>query len=348
MIQSLAKHYDFAVDTPFFRLPEKVREVILFGSKKEAIEFSYLGENGKSFKRSHAFEGIIPNWERRYRETDSVAVKEELAMALAHRSCPECHGARLRKEARFVQVGGAFLHEINAMPLSKTLDFFNKIQLDGNKAKIAEKVLKEIRDRLKFLIDVGLNYLTLSRSAETLSGGESQRIRLASQIGSGLTGVMYVLDEPSIGLHQRDNDRLLGTLKHLRDLGNTVIVVEHDEDAIRAADFVVDMGPAAGEHGGEVVVSGSPQDIMNCKQSPTGDYLSGRKTIAVPAKRHKIDKNKMLVITGARGNNLKNITLNLPLGVITCVTGVSGSGKSTLINETLANIANRELNRANT
>ena len=232
MIQSLAKHYDFAVDTPFFRLPEKVREVILFGSKKEAIEFSYLGENGKSFKRSHAFEGIIPNWERRYRETDSVAVKEELAMALAHRSCPECHGARLRKEARFVQVGGAFLHEINAMPLSKTLDSFNKIQLDGNKAKIAEKVLKEIRDRLKFLIDVGLNYLTLSRSAETLSGGESQRIRLASQIGSGLTGVMYVLDEPSIGLHQRDNDRLLGTLKHLRDLGNTVIVVEHDEGGI--------------------------------------------------------------------------------------------------------------------
>lgn len=348
MIQSLAKHYDFAVDTPFDRLPEKVRDVILFGSKKEAIEFSYLGENGKSFTRSHAFEGIIPNWERRYKETDSLAVKEELASALAHRACPECAGARLRQEARFVQVGGAFLHEINAMPLLKTLDFFNQIKLDGNKAKIAEKVLKEIRDRLKFLIDVGLNYLTLSRSAETLSGGESQRIRLASQIGSGLTGVMYVLDEPSIGLHQRDNDRLLGTLKHLRDLGNTVIVVEHDEDAIRAADFVVDMGPAAGEHGGEVVVSGSPKDIMACKQSPTGDYLSGRKTIAVPAKRHKIDKNKMLTITGARGNNLKNITLNLPLGVITCVTGVSGSGKSTLINETLANIANRELNRANT
>lgn len=346
MIQSLAAHYGFDVNTPFETLPDTIREIVLYGSKKEAIEFVYLSERGTTFKRSHAFEGIIPNLERRYRETDSPTVREELARYQSHRACPDCGGARLRREARHVKVGGAALHELNALPLAQTLAFFQKLKLSGNKKHIAAKILKEITERLGFLINVGLDYLCLARSADTLSGGEAQRIRLASQIGSGLTGVMYVLDEPSIGLHQRDNDRLLATLKRLRDLGNSVIVVEHDEDAIRAADFVVDMGPGAGEHGGEVIIADTPQKVAACKKSITGQYLSGKKQIPAPAQRTPLDRKRMLTLKGARGNNLKNITLNLPLGLITCITGVSGSGKSTLINDTLAKIAARELNRA--
>ncbi|XXQ68855.1 excinuclease ABC subunit UvrA [Neisseriaceae bacterium B1] len=346
MIQSLAAHYDFDVNTAWERLPEKIQKIILHGSGKEVIPFKYLSEKGGTFQRDHAFEGILPNLERRYRETDSETIRDKLREYQSHRACPSCHGARLRKEARHVFVGGRALHDVSAEPLDKTLDFFENLQLEGNKAQIAEKILKEITERLGFLINVGLDYLNLSRSAETLSGGEAQRIRLASQIGSGLTGVMYVLDEPSIGLHQRDNDRLLNTLKRLRDLGNSVIVVEHDEDAIRHADFVVDMGVGAGEHGGSVIVSGSPEVVQKNANSLTGQYLSGAKSIPVPSERTPVNPEKMLVLTGARGNNLKNVTLELPLGLITCVTGVSGSGKSTLINDTLAKITARELNRA--
>lgn len=348
MIQSLAQHYDFDVDTPFNQLSDKVKEIILYGSGKEEIEFTYLSERGTRFTRSHPFEGIIPNLERRYRETDSNTVREELSQYQSHRACPACGGARLRPEARYVYVGEKPIHEISAWPLTATLQFFEDLNLEGNKKQIAEKILKEITERLGFLINVGLNYLSLARSAETLSGGEAQRIRLASQIGSGLTGVMYVLDEPSIGLHQRDNDRLLDTLKHLRDLGNSVIVVEHDEDAIRAADFVVDMGPGAGEHGGNVIIAAPPAQIAACPESITGQYLSGKKAIAVPAERTPVDKDRLLSLRGASGNNLKHVTLNLPLGLITCITGVSGSGKSTLINDTLAKITARELNRAST
>lgn len=348
MIQSLAQHYDFDVDTPFNQLSDKVKEIILYGSGKEEIEFTYLSERGTRFTRSHPFEGIIPNLERRYRETDSNTVREELSQYQSHRACPACGGARLRPEARYVYVGDKPIHEISAWPLTATLQFFEDLNLEGNKKQIAEKILKEITERLGFLINVGLNYLSLARSAETLSGGEAQRIRLASQIGSGLTGVMYVLDEPSIGLHQRDNDRLLDTLKHLRDLGNSVIVVEHDEDAIRAADFVVDMGPGAGEHGGNVIIAAPPAQIAACPESITGQYLSGKKAIAVPAERTPVDKERLLSLRGASGNNLKHVTLNLPLGLITCITGVSGSGKSTLINDTLAKITARELNRAST
>lgn len=348
MIQSLAQHYDFDVDTPFNQLSDKVKEIILYGSGKEEIEFTYLSERGTRFTRSHPFEGIIPNLERRYRETDSNTVREELSQYQSHRACPACGGARLRPEARYVYVGEKPIHEISAWPLTVTLQFFEDLNLEGNKKQIAEKILKEITERLGFLINVGLNYLSLARSAETLSGGEAQRIRLASQIGSGLTGVMYVLDEPSIGLHQRDNDRLLDTLKHLRDLGNSVIVVEHDEDAIRAADFVVDMGPGAGEHGGNVIIAAPPAQIAACPESITGQYLSGKKAIAVPAERTPVDKERLLSLRGASGNNLKHVTLNLPLGLITCITGVSGSGKSTLINDTLAKITARELNRAST
>ncbi len=346
MIQSLAKHYDFDIDMPYEKLPENIQHIVLYGSGKEAIEFKYLSEKGTTFNRSHAFEGIIPNLERRYRETDSATVRDELTQYQSHRACPSCGGARLRKEARYVYVGQQPLHEISAWPLTKTLDFFQALKLDGNKKHIAEKILKEITERLGFLINVGLNYLNLSRSAETLSGGEAQRIRLASQIGSGLTGVMYVLDEPSIGLHQRDNDRLLATLKHLRDLGNSVIVVEHDEDAIREADFVVDMGPGAGEHGGHVIVADTPAKVAACKTSITGQYLSGKKCIPMPAQRTPVDPKRLLILKGACGHNLKNVTLNLPLGLITCITGVSGSGKSTLINDTLAKITARELNRS--
>lgn len=348
MIQSLAQHYDFDVDTPFNQLSDKVKEIILYGSGKEEIEFTYMSERGTRFTRSHPFEGIIPNLERRYRETDSNTVREELSQYQSHRACPACGGARLRPEARYVYVGEKPIHEISAWPLTATLQFFEDLNLEGNKKQIAEKILKEITERLGFLINVGLNYLSLARSAETLSGGEAQRIRLASQIGSGLTGVMYVLDEPSIGLHQRDNDRLLDTLKHLRDLGNSVIVVEHDEDAIRAADFVVDMGPGAGEHGGNVIIAAPPAQIATCPESITGQYLSGKKAIAVPAERTPVDKERLLSLRGASGNNLKHVTLNLPLGLITCITGVSGSGKSTLINDTLAKITARELNRAST
>jgi excinuclease ABC subunit A len=346
MIQSLANHFNFDVDTPFNRLKEKIQNIVLYGSGKEQIEFTYLSERGTKFTRSHPFEGILPNLERRYRETDSATVREELAQYQSHQACPACGGARLRTEARYVYVGGKSLQDVNAWPLTITLDFFQNLNLEGNKKQIAEKILKEINERLGFLINVGLNYLSLARSAETLSGGEAQRIRLASQIGSGLTGVMYVLDEPSIGLHQRDNDRLLDTLKHLRDLGNSVIVVEHDEDAIRAADFVVDMGPGAGEHGGHVIIAAPPKQISACQESITGQYLSGKKAISIPAQRSPVDKKRLLILSGARGNNLKNVTLTLPLGLITCITGVSGSGKSTLINDTLAKITARELNRA--
>lgn len=346
MVQSLAKHYGFDVNTSFEALPDTIRHIVLHGSGKEVIEFKYLSERGTSFNRTHAFEGIIPNLERRYRETDSPTVREELAQYQSHRACPDCGGARLRQEARYVYVGKQPLHQISAWPLTRSHAFFNELNLEGNKKQIAEKILKEITERLGFLINVGLDYLNLSRSAETLSGGEAQRIRLASQIGSGLTGVMYVLDEPSIGLHQRDNDRLLGTLKRLRDLGNSVIVVEHDEDAIRAADFVIDMGPGAGEHGGEVLIADTPAKVAACTHSITGQYLSGQSCIGIPAKRTPVNPERMLVLKGARGNNLKNVTLSLPLGLITCITGVSGSGKSTLINDTLAKITARELNRA--
>ena len=346
MIQSLGKHYGFDVNTPFEGLPEKIQKVVLHGSGKEVIEFRYLSERGTTFNREHAFEGILPNLERRYRETDSPTVREELAQYQSHRACPQCGGARLRKEARYVYVGKEPLHEISAWPLTRSHQFFENLDLEGNKKQIAEKILKEITERLGFLINVGLDYLNLSRSADTLSGGEAQRIRLASQIGSGLTGVMYVLDEPSIGLHQRDNDRLLATLKRLRDLGNSVIVVEHDEDAIREADFVVDMGPGAGEHGGNVLIADTPAKVAACADSVTGQYLSGKKAIAVPSERTPVNPERMLVLKGAKGNNLKNVTLELPLGLITCITGVSGSGKSTLINDTLAKIAARDLNRA--
>ncbi|MDR2451237.1 MAG: excinuclease ABC subunit UvrA [Candidatus Accumulibacter sp.] len=347
LVSSLADHYGFDVDTPFDRLPEKIRQVVLHGSGREVIRFRYLNEKGTRFDRSHAFEGIVTNFERRYRETDSQAVREELAKLISGASCPECGGARLRKEARHVRIGagpGALtLHEISRLPLKEARAYFARLELAGNKAQIAEKVEKEIIARLEFLINVGLDYLSLDRSAETLSGGEAQRIRLASQIGSGLTGVMYVLDEPSIGLHQRDNRRLLETLHHLRDLGNTVIVVEHDEEAIRGADHVVDIGPGAGAHGGFVVAQGTPAEIVNSPASLTGDYLAGRRRIAAPGVPRRADPARVLKIIGARGNNLKDITLELPVGLFTCVTGVSGSGKSTLVNDTLYAAAAKHL-----
>ncbi len=347
MLQSLAKHVGFDVDRPFAKLPERVQNVILYGSSDEKIPFTYLSERGRPFVKEHAFEGIIPNLERRYRETDSVMVREELAKYLNNKPCPECGGTRLRREARNVKVGeGAdarAIFEVSAWPLKQTSEFFARLKLDGNKAAIADRIIKEIVSRLAFLNNVGLDYLALDRSAETLSGGESQRIRLASQIGSGLTGVMYVLDEPSIGLHQRDNDRLLATLKHLRDLGNSVIVVEHDQDAILSADHVVDMGPGAGEHGGQVVAQGTPEDIRRAPHSLTGQYLAGRRQIPLPSRRHRIDAEKVLTLTGATGNNLKGVTLKLPVGLFVCVTGVSGSGKSTLINDTVYHAVARHL-----
>ncbi|HYT97333.1 MAG TPA: excinuclease ABC subunit UvrA [Casimicrobiaceae bacterium] len=347
MLQSLAKHVGFDVDRPFAKLPERVQNVILYGSGDEKIPFTYLSERGRPFVKEHAFEGIIPNLERRYRETDSVMVREELAKYLNNKPCPECGGTRLRREARNVKVGeGAdarAIFEVSAWPLKQTSEFFARLKLDGNKAAIADRIIKEIVSRLAFLNNVGLDYLALDRSAETLSGGESQRIRLASQIGSGLTGVMYVLDEPSIGLHQRDNDRLLATLKHLRDLGNSVIVVEHDQDAILSADHVVDMGPGAGEHGGQVVAQGTPEDIRRAPHSLTGQYLAGRRQIPLPSRRHRIDAEKVLTLTGATGNNLKGVTLKLPVGLFVCVTGVSGSGKSTLINDTVYHAVARHL-----
>ena len=335
LLSSLAQHYSFDLDTPFESLAPETQQIVLYGSGKEKIAFKYPGERGRSVVREHTFEGIIPNLERRYKETDSLAVREELAKYLNSRPCPECEGTRLRREARHVKVGEKTIHEINAMPLKVTLPWFNELRLSGQKLAIAERIVKEIASRLTFLINVGLDYLSLLRSADTLSGGEAQRIRLASQIGSGLTGVMYVLDEPSIGLHQRDNGRLLQTLKRLRDLGNSVIVVEHDEEAINVADYVVDMGPGAGEHGGQIVAQGAPEEVRNASESLTGQYLSGKKEIATPKIRCKRNLKKMLIIKGAGGNNLKNVTLNLPVGLFLCITGVSGSGKSTLINDTL-------------
>jgi excinuclease ABC subunit A len=337
MLQSLAQHYSFDVDAPFETLPAAAQEIVLAGSGEEQIAFRYPGEKGRSAVKEHAFEGILPNLERRYRETDSVAVKEELAKYLNTRACPECGGTRLRVEARHVRVAGHDIHTLSSMPLRQAQPFFATLELPGNKRAIAEKIVREIANRVQFLNDVGLEYLSLTRSADTLSGGEAQRIRLASQIGSGLTGVMYVLDEPSIGLHQRDNERLIATLKNLRDLGNSVIVVEHDEEAIAAADYVIDMGPGAGVHGGEIVAQGSPDEILSHPDSLTGQYLSGRKAIPVPTRRRRGDPSKRLRIAGARGNNLKDVTVELPVGLFVAVTGVSGSGKSTLINDTLYN-----------
>ncbi|SAK40293.1 excinuclease ABC, subunit A [Caballeronia hypogeia] len=338
MLQSLAAFYEFDIDVPFEELPEKVRKILLYGSGKQSIPFSYINERGRASVREHAFEGIIPNLERRYRETDSSAVREELAKYQNNQPCPACEGTRLRREARFVKVGAEDqargIYEISGWPLRDALGYFQTLRLEGAKGEIADKVIKEIVARLSFLNNVGLDYLSLERSAETLSGGEAQRIRLASQIGSGLTGVMYVLDEPSIGLHQRDNDRLIDTLKHLRDIGNSVIVVEHDEDMIRMADYVVDMGPGAGEHGGVVVAQGTPAQVQKDKNSITGQYLSGKRIISYPAERAAPDERRLRIVE-AHGNNLKRVTLDLPVGLLTCVTGVSGSGKSTLINDTL-------------
>ena len=347
MVQSLAKHYGFDLDKPFNRLSDRIQQIILYGSEKEKIAFQYLSDRGKTIVREHAFEGIIPNLERRYRETDSIMVREELAKYLNSKPCPECDGTRLKREARHVKVGPVgnerAIFEVSSWPLKQTGEFFRGLKLEGQRQAIADKIVKEIISRLQFLNNVGLDYLSLDRSAETLSGGEAQRIRLASQIGLGLTGVMYVLDEPSIGLHQRDNARLLTTLKHLRDLGNSVIVVEHDTDAILSADHVVDMGPGAGEHGGHIVAQGTPDDIRNAEHSLTGQYLAGRREIPFPAHRHKADLKRTLNITGATGNNLQEVTLNLPVGLFVCVTGVSGSGKSTLINDTLYHAVARHL-----
>ena len=343
IIESLAAHYDFSVDTPWQELPEKVRQVVLYGSGTQAIAIRYLNEKGTRFDRTHTFEGIIPNLERRYRGSESNAVREELAKYVSNSACPSCNGTRLRIEARHVRVGDKTLHDISRLPLGEARNYFNCLTLTGAKAQVAEKILKEITARLSFLINVGLDYLCLERSAETLSGGEAQRIRLASQIGSGLTGVMYVLDEPSIGLHQRDNDRLLETLKNLRDMGNTVLVVEHDEDAIRSADYVIDIGPGAGVHGGYIVAEGTPAQVAANPASMTGDYLSGRKAIMAPKKRRQPNPDKQLKVIGAHGNNLRDVTLEIPGGLFTCITGVSGSGKSTLINDTLYAAAAKHL-----
>ncbi|HFT8169035.1 TPA: excinuclease ABC subunit UvrA [Pseudomonas aeruginosa] len=348
MLGSLAQHYGFSLEEPFDELGAEHQKVVLYGSGRENVDFRYLNDRGDIVKRSHPFEGILPNLERRYRETESATVREELAKFLSTQPCPDCHGTRLRREARHVWVGDRTLPAITAMPVGEACEYAAGLSLTGRRGEIAAKILKEIRDRLQFLVNVGLDYLTLDRSADTLSGGEAQRIRLASQIGAGLVGVMYILDEPSIGLHQRDNERLLGTLTHLRNLGNTVIVVEHDEDAIRLADYVVDIGPGAGVHGGQVVAEGTPDQVINHPDSLTGKYLSGRKKIAVPAKRTPRDKKKLLKLKGARGNNLQNVNLEIPVGLFTCITGVSGSGKSTLINNTLFPITATALNGATT
>ncbi|MCK9259432.1 MAG: excinuclease ABC subunit UvrA [Azoarcus sp.] len=348
MLSSLSNHYEFDIEAPFETLPAAIREILLNGSGREKIAFVYLADNGRMVAKEHPFEGIIPNLERRLRETDSAAVRDELLKYRSTRPCPSCEGTRLRADARHVLIGGSSLPTVSRLPLAECRSFFEHLRLEGHRARIAEKIVKEIADRLSFLTNVGLDYLSLDRAADTLSGGEAQRIRLASQIGSGLTGVMYVLDEPSIGLHQRDNDRLLETLRQLRDLGNTVIVVEHDEDAIRSADYLVDMGPGAGEHGGYVIASGKPEVVIACETSVTGAYLSGRKRIAIPAKRTAPDTSRMVRLCGASGNNLKHVDLALPVGLFTCVTGVSGSGKSTLINDTLAAVASQQLYRSNT
>ena len=346
MLLSLAKHYDFDIETPYEQLPEHIRHVLMHGSGKEDIAFQYVNDRGDTVTRKHPFEGILNNMARRYKETESLAVREELAKNISNRPCADCGGSRLRPEARHVYIGETNLPQISEKSIGESLEFFHALSLTGQKAQIAEKILKEIRERLQFLVNVGLNYLSLSRSAETLSGGEAQRIRLASQIGAGLVGVMYVLDEPSIGLHQRDNERLLDTLIHLRNLGNTVIVVEHDEDAIRAADHIIDIGPGAGVHGGQVIAEGNAAQIMANRQSITGRYLSGVEKIEIPHQRTKIDKKKILQLKGATGNNLKAVDLRIPVGLFTCITGVSGSGKSTLINDTLFPLAQNALNRA--
>jgi excinuclease ABC subunit A len=348
MLQSVADHYEFNLNTPFEKLDDKAKDIVLYGSKGTSIKFKYINERGDIMERKHPFEGIIPNMERRYRETESNTVREELGKYMSYQNCTSCSGARLRLEARNVFIQGTNLPEVAQMSIAECLGFFSNLELTGQRGEIADKILKEIKDRLAFLVNVGLNYLSLSRSADTLSGGEAQRIRLASQIGAGLVGVMYVLDEPSIGLHQRDNSRLLETLRHLRDLGNTVIVVEHDEDAIKEADYIVDIGPGAGVHGGEIIAQGSLEDIMNSERSLTGKYLSGKEFIVIPEKRNSTKDRKWVKLIGATGNNLQNVTLKIPQGLMTCVTGVSGSGKSTLINDTFYRIAQRELNRATT
>ncbi|SET36122.1 excinuclease ABC subunit A [Marinobacter segnicrescens] len=345
MLTSVAEHFGFDLDTPFENLPEDFQNVVLHGSGTEDIPFRYVNSRGHIMQKEHPFEGVLPNLERRYRETESQSMREELARHLSTQPCKDCGGSRLRRSARHVFIDEHNLPDITYMPVGEAFDYFHGLELPGRKGEIAEKILKEVRQRLQFLVNVGLEYLTLERSADTLSGGEAQRIRLASQIGAGLVGVMYILDEPSIGLHQRDNDRLLATLTHLRDLGNTVIVVEHDEDAIRAADHVLDIGPGAGVHGGHVVAQGTPADIIGNENSLTGQYLSGAKEIAVPAVRNE-GSGKTLTLTGATGNNLKSVDLELPLGVMTCITGVSGSGKSTLINGTLYPVAATKLNKA--
>ena len=346
MLQNVADHYDFSVDEPLDTLDKKQREKLLFGSGEETIEFSYLRHKGKGVTRHHSWEGIIPNMERRYHETESNSVREELAKYINSQTCPDCSGSRLRLEARNVFIDDTSINQIVTRSIGDALRFFEGLKLTGNRAEIAEKIVKEIHDRLGFLVNVGLNYLSMDRSAETLSGGEAQRIRLASQIGSGLVGVMYVLDEPSIGLHQRDNDRLISTLTHLRDLGNTVIVVEHDEDAMHHADYIVDIGPGAGVHGGNIVAEGTIDEIKANPNSLTGKFLSGKEAIALPTQRHKSKKKDVISIKGATGNNLKNVSVDIPMGVLTCVTGVSGSGKSTLINNTLYPAAARLINRS--
>lgn len=348
MLTSLADHYGFDVDTPWKKLRKKHRQAVLYGSGTEEIDFSYVNDRGDLYQRTHTFEGVVPNMERRYRDTESQMVREELSKFLSSQPCPDCGGTRLRSDARNVFVDNKTLPEITNMPVGEAHAYFLQLGFEGARAEIAEKILKELRDRFRFLVDVGLNYLTLNRSAETLSGGEAQRIRLASQIGAGLVGVMYILDEPSIGLHQRDNDRLLKTLTHLRDLGNTVIVVEHDEDAIRSADHIIDIGPGAGVHGGEVVAQGPLRQIVKAPDSLTGKYLSGKAGIAVPAKRLAFDSEQVMLLEGASGNNLQSVDLEIPVGLMTCVTGVSGSGKSTLINATLYPLAATELNGAST
>ena len=348
MLQALADHFGFKVDQPFNQLDEKHQELILRGSGKQEIEFKYMNDRGDIVIRKHPFEGILNNMDRRFKETESNAVRDELSKYLNSQHCPDCDGSRLRLEARNVFINDTPLPVVAELAIADALAFFENLNLTGQKEQIAEKILKEICDRLGFLVNVGLNYLNMSRAAGTLSGGEAQRIRLASQIGAGLVGVMYVLDEPSIGLHQRDNERLLKTLIHLRDLGNTVIVVEHDEDAIRAADYVIDIGPGAGVHGGEIIAQGNVDDILKCKHSLTGKYLSGREGIEIPKTRTPFDKNNVVKLLGATGNNLQNVDLTIPNGLMTCVTGVSGSGKSTLINDTLYKLAHIELNGATT
>ncbi|MCU4675843.1 excinuclease ABC subunit UvrA [Catenovulum sp. 2E275] len=347
MLKTLATHYQFDLSAPWQSLDQKVQDIVLYGSGKQELEFNYMNDRGDIITRHHPFEGVITNMERRYRETESNSVREEMAKFLNNQACPSCNGARLREEARHVFINENNLPQITELSIEACKTFFESLNLTGQKAQIADKILKEINDRLGFLVNVGLNYLNLSRSADTLSGGEAQRIRLASQIGAGLVGVMYVLDEPSIGLHQRDNERLLKTLTHLRDLGNTVIVVEHDEDAIRSADHILDIGPGAGVHGGQIVAQGTLDDILKSEDSLTGKYLSGKRAIEIPAQRHQ-HQDLWIELKGASGNNLKNVDLTIPVGLMTCITGVSGSGKSTLINDTLFSLAQTQLNKAST